>query len=102
VRVRWIAAARQDRAEIIAYIRTQNPRAAVRMNQLFRDAAARLMRQPQLGRPGKLPGTRELMPHQSSRLVYEIEGGTVWIPTVVHTARQWPPPEWQRSLDPKR
>jgi toxin ParE1/3/4 len=102
VKVRWVAAARQDRAEIIAYIRAQNPRAAVRMEQLFRDAAARLARYPRLGRLGKLPGTRELLPHQSYRLVYEIEGGTVWILALVHTARQWPPPaDWQRSQAPR-
>ena len=36
-------------------------------------------------------GTRELIPHESYRLVYEIEGTTVWVLALVHTARQWPP-----------
>ena len=44
-----------------------------------------------LGQSGKIPGTRELIPHESYRLVYEIDGETVWILTLVHTARQWPP-----------
>jgi plasmid stabilization system protein ParE len=34
---------------------------------------------PQLGRPGQISGTRELIPHESYRLVYEIEGETVWV-----------------------
>ena len=34
---------------------------------------------------------RELIPHESYRLVYEIERETVWVLALVHTARQWPP-----------
>ena len=44
-----------------------------------------------LGKPGIVPGTRELIPHESYRLVYQIDGETVWILTLVHTARLWPP-----------
>jgi plasmid stabilization system protein ParE len=44
-----------------------------------------------LGKPGKIPGTRELIPHESYRLVYQIDGETVWILTLVHAARLWPP-----------
>lgn len=73
------------------YIAADNPRAASRMDELFSDAAAQLAAHPMLGRPGKIPGTRELVPHESYRLVYEIEGETVWILTLVHTARRWPP-----------
>ncbi len=61
------------------------------MDALFSDAAARLAEHPKLGRTGKIPGTRELIPHDSYRLVYEIDGETVWLLALVHTARQWPP-----------
>jgi plasmid stabilization system protein ParE len=61
------------------------------MDELFSEAVARLADHPRLGRPGTIPGTRELCPHESYRLVYEIDGETVWILTLVHTARQWPP-----------
>lgn len=44
-----------------------------------------------MGRPGQIPGTRELIPHESYRLVYEVQAGTVWILALVHTARLWPP-----------
>ena len=43
-----------------------------------------------LGRPGTISGTHELIPHESYRLVYEIEQETVWILALVHTAKQWP------------
>lgn len=91
MKVRWIAAARQDRKDVLAYIRAENPRAAARMDQLFSDAAARLTEHPKLGKPGKIPDTRELIPHESYRLVYEIDSEAVWVLALVHTARQWPP-----------
>lgn len=91
MKVRWTAAARQDRDEIVEYIAIENPLAALKMDELFSEAAGRLKTFPKLGRTGQIPGTRELYPHGSYRLVYEIEGDTVWVLTLVHTARQWPP-----------
>ncbi len=95
MKVRWISAAKQDRQDIATYIRKDNPRAAARMDQLFSDAAARLAAHPMIGRPGKIPGPRELIPHESYRSVYEVEDETVWILALVHTARQWPPVQEQ-------
>lgn len=83
--------AQQDRADVWDYIAADNPRAAARMDALFSDAAASLAEHPHLGRAGKIPGTRELIPHEHYRIVYEIERDTVWLLALVHTARQWPP-----------
>ena len=91
MRVIWTPEAQQDRADVWDYIAADNPRAAARMDQLFSDAAARLAEHPKLGRPGKISGTRELIPHESYRLVYQIEQEAVWVLVLVHTARQWPP-----------
>jgi len=60
------------------------------MDELFGIAAGRLANCPHLGRAGKIQGTRETIPHESYRLVYAIEGETVWVLALVHTARQWP------------
>jgi len=91
VRVIWTPQAQQDRADVWDYIAADNPIAAARMDELFSDAAQRLADQPKLGRAGKIQGTRELIPHESYRLVYEISGETVWMLALVHTSRQWPP-----------
>jgi toxin ParE1/3/4 len=91
LRVIWTPQAQQDRADIWDYISTDNPRAAARIDELFSQAAARLEDHPKLGRPGKIAGTRELIPHESYRLVYEIGQEAVWLLALVHTARQWPP-----------
>ncbi|MDR0781388.1 MAG: type II toxin-antitoxin system RelE/ParE family toxin [Pseudomonadales bacterium] len=93
MKVRWTLAATQDRAEIVEYIAADNPLAALKIDALFSEAAARLGDFPRLGSPGKIPGTRELIPHDNYRLVYEIDDAelTVWVMALVHTARQWPP-----------
>lgn len=89
----WTPEAEQDRVDIWDYIADDNPSAAVRMDELFSDVAAKLAEHPKMGKTGKIPGTRELIPHESYRLVYEIDGDTVWVLALVHTARQWPPGE---------
>jgi toxin ParE1/3/4 len=91
VRVFWTLEAQQDRADIWDLIAADSPSAAVRMDQLFGDAAETLSEFPARGRAGIISGTRELIPHESYRLVYEIDGETVWVVAIVHTARRWPP-----------
>ena len=86
----WSPLALLDRADIWDYTASDNPRAAVRIDELFSDATARLSDHPKLGKPGKVAGTRELTPHESYRLVYEIAGDELWILALVHTARLWP------------
>lgn len=93
MKVRWTSQAEQDRADIMAYIAADNVRAAIAMDELFGAAAGRLADFPLLGKPGQIAGTRELIAHESYRLVYEVNEAeeTVWVLTLVHTARQWPP-----------
>ena len=91
MRVVWAWSAEQDRADIIDFIAKDNPLAAIRMDERFGAAVTRLAEHPFMGRPGQIPGTRELIPHESYRLVYEVHPDTVWILALVHTARLWPP-----------
>ncbi len=91
MKVRWTPEAQDDRAQIFDYIVADSPRSAVKMDELFSKAAARLADHPEIGRTGRILGTREVIPHKSYCLVYEIEQETVWVLALVHTARQWPP-----------
>lgn len=93
MKVRWTNHAEQDRTDIMNYLAEDNVRAAIAIDELFGAAAARLADFPRLGKPGQVPGTRELVAHESYRLVYEIDEAaeTVWVLLLVHTARQWPP-----------
>ncbi|MDP1605436.1 MAG: type II toxin-antitoxin system RelE/ParE family toxin [Rhodocyclaceae bacterium] len=91
MKVRWTPEAQDDRAQIFDYIAADSPCAAVKMDETFSKSAARLADHPKLGRTGRIPGTREVIPHKSYCLVYEIEQEIAWVLALVHTARQWPP-----------
>lgn len=91
MKVLWALAAAQDRSEILDYIADDNIPAALRLDELFAAAADSLCDNPLLGRPGRVAGTRELIPHESFRLVYEVTDDAIWILALVHTARLWPP-----------
>lgn len=93
MRVRWTRQAEGDREDILAYIAADNVHAAIAMDELFGAAAARLIDFPLLGKRGRIAGTRELIPHESYRMVYEVDDAaqTVWVLALLHTARQWPP-----------
>jgi toxin ParE1/3/4 len=68
-----------------------NPSAALALDLLFSDKAARLLKHPGLGRLGRLKGTRELVVHRHYLLVYNVVSDAVQILRVLHTARAWPP-----------
>lgn len=90
MKVYWTPEAEQDRIEIWDFIASDEPLAASRMDELFSATVTKLKDFPEMGKPGKVAGTRELIPHESYRLVYQVEGQAVWILAVVHTARMWP------------
>lgn len=91
MKVIWTRDAQQDRLDIWEYLASENPGAAAQMDILFSTTAARLRSFPMMGKPGRIPGTRELIPHESYRLVYQIEADGLWVLALVHTSRMWPP-----------
>ena len=82
--------ARQDRRAIFDYIETRDVRAALEMDKLFSRKANKLDTVPQLGKPGRVPGTRELVAQKRYVLVYEVAGDQIQVLRVLHTARKWP------------
>jgi toxin ParE1/3/4 len=91
MKIRWAPAAKNDRAQIFSYIEARDPGAAIWMDELFMNAVSRLGYFPFMGKRGAVDGTREIIPHESYRIVYQVEDQTVSILMIVHTARQWPP-----------
>ncbi|GAB7531681.1 hypothetical protein PS3A_40950 [Pseudomonas sp. 3A(2025)] len=90
MKITWVPEAEQDRLDIWEYIAAENP-AAARIDALFSHAVSGLASHPYSGRTGRIPGTRELIPHPHYCLIYEFEHETLWILALVHTSRQWPP-----------
>lgn len=91
MRIIWTREAAQDRADIWDYLYAINPKAAIDMDNRFSDAISRLAQHPESGPAGIIAGARELIPHQSYRIVYEQAVNAIWILALVHTSRQWPP-----------
>jgi plasmid stabilization system protein ParE len=65
VKLAWTPAALADRRAIYAFIESENPRAALALDALFTQKAGRLVRHPEMGRPGRVDATRELLLHRS-------------------------------------
>ena len=91
MKLTWTSQARDNLREIVSYIGADNPSAAREMQARIEKLTAYVARQPFMGRPGAVLGTREAIPHPSYRLVYQLGEEAVFILAIVHTSRRWPP-----------
>jgi plasmid stabilization system protein ParE len=74
-----------------AYIASDSPAAAARVVRRITISVARLRNYPAMGRPGRVPGTRELVVSGTPYIVpYRVRGDAVEILRVFHAARRWP------------
>ena len=92
----WTRPARADRREIYEFIAADCLRAACKMDLIFAEKAEILTRFPEIGRPGRVSGTRELLAHRHYFLIYRICEDELQILRLLHTSRQWPPDQPSR------
>ena len=89
MRIIWSPTARDDLKHVRSYIARQNPAAAAAKAIL--EAVQKLARHPSMGRPGRLPGTRELVVTGTPFMVpYTVRDQDVEIIAVLHGAQMWP------------
>jgi plasmid stabilization system protein ParE len=94
MKVRWLRKALANLEDEAEFIATENAEAARLVVKRVLDAVAMLADQPAIGRPGRIPGTRELVVLKTRYLVpYRVRGSTVEILRVFHTSRL-PPDRW--------
>lgn len=92
MQIRWSPAAADDFSRIIEYIRRDSAQAAQRVAQSIYETASSLTHFPNVGRAGRVPGTRELLlPSLPFILVYRIAKDAVEIANVIHGAQKYPP-----------
>ena len=73
------------------YIAQDNPQAAYKVIQKIRTHGDSLAYNPELGRLGRVEGTRELVvPGLPYILPYTVESDRIIILHVLHTSRKWP------------
>lgn len=91
MRVRWTRTALKNLAIEAQYIARDDPSAANRLIKRIRSAVQKLADYPALGKPGRVPGTRELAVGGTSYLIpYRVRAEKVEILRVFHTSRKWP------------
>lgn len=80
--------AERDLVSIIDYVALDNPPAAEKVYRAMAAAMQRLVEFPEMGRVGRLPGTREIRVSSLPYLiVYDVTANRVTILAVFHTAR---------------
>ena len=90
VELRWTRKALENLAQIAAYIAQDNPQRASSFVGEIKEKTELLLAFPALGRPGRVPGTRELVVHDNYVLPYRVKADNVQIIRVQHVARLWP------------
>lgn len=86
----WKQTAIADRKSITAHIAKDKPLAAVELGDLLMEKAAQLDQHPNMGRVGRVKGTRELVVHPNYLLIYRVVGQVVEVLRVKHAAQKWP------------
>jgi toxin ParE1/3/4 len=96
--VRWLPWAVADRHAQLAFIASDNVRAAIEQGDRIQAAVDRLADFPQAGRSGRKRGTRELVISGTPLLaVYRVRENPaeIQILRLLHGAQRWPPPARQ-------
>jgi len=85
--IKWRELASADLDRIVDYVENHNVKAAYNLLEAVIAASRTLETFPNRGRPGRKPGTRELLAAKNHLIVYEVyqASGTVLIRRVFHT-----------------
>jgi toxin ParE1/3/4 len=88
----WSPESIHDLISLRAHIAEHDPAAAKRVALHILYCVENLLSEnPQLGNPGRVPGTRELVIPKTPYIVpYRIRGTTIEIVRVYHSSRRWP------------
>lgn len=91
MRLRWLRKALRNLDDEATYIAADDAAAARLVVKRVLDAVALLPALPGLGRPGRVPGTRELVVLKTRYIVpYRVRGDVIELLRVFHTSRRLP------------
>jgi toxin ParE1/3/4 len=91
LKIAWLPLALENRRSQLAYVAERNPWAAINMGGIIETAIQRLADYPQIGRPGRFAGSRELVVVGTPYVIaYRIEAEAVVILRLLHGAQRWP------------
>jgi toxin ParE1/3/4 len=87
--IRWTPTALTDLQSVHAYIAEDNHQASVATVDHLLDAIRELGKYPQMGRPGRVSGTRELVVRPYV-IAYRPRRNAIEVLAIIHGARRWP------------
>jgi toxin ParE1/3/4 len=91
VTIVWSPRAIEHLTHLRSYIAHDNPTAANRIAGTLLAAVERLAELPNLGRPGRIAGTRELVvPGTRYVIPYRVRGDRLEVIAVFHGRQKWP------------
>ncbi len=91
MKIVWTRLALSDLNAAYSYIAANNPNAAVDTIDRIEKSVNTLKQYPEMGRPGRIPGTKELVVNRTPFILpYRVQGEQIEILAVIHAARQWP------------
>jgi toxin ParE1/3/4 len=85
--LKWIKTALRSVDEIAGFIAKDNPTRATSFVLELKEAVTKLQVHPGMGRPGRVPGTRELVLHKNYITIYRVRGDDAEILRLHHVAR---------------
>lgn len=89
--IEWLPLASTNRFEQLDYIAQDNPLAAITQDEQIEHQVDMLMQHPQMGRPGRKKGTRELVISRTPFVVvYRVKGDKIQIIRLLHSSQQYP------------
>lgn len=90
MKIEWRAAARESLLEIVDYIADDDPGAALALLDEIEEKVGKIPENPFMHRPGRVPGTRELVVRANYLVVYTCTEENVLITQVLHASQLWP------------
>lgn len=88
--IKWLDDAIDDLQALRLYIAQDKPSAANRVAKRIINAINLLSEQPGMGRPGRIPGTRELIISSIPYIIpYRVKNNSIEVLSVLHVTMQW-------------
>ena len=89
--IHWLARAEKNLVDIENFIAEDNAQAAIQVSENIEISAGRLIDHPNMGKSGRVKGTRELIVVGTPYiLVYRLNGNSIQILSILHGAQLYP------------
>jgi toxin ParE1/3/4 len=91
MKIVWSRRAIRHLEQLRDYVAKDNPKAASHLALQIVEAVNLLSVQPNMGRPGRILGTRELVVPQTPYVIpYRVRGQQIELIAVFHSRQRWP------------